>query len=83
MRQRPSAPLPLYGRIEILIMAEALGVIRSLIAVYQLADRSAQILSRIRHATTELLALHNEVSDLAITIRTVETCLSTTVPHLC
>ena len=77
MLQRPSAPSPLYGRTEIFIMAEALGVIGSLIAVYQLADRSAQILSGIRHAPTELLALHNEVSDLAMTIKTVETCLKT------
>ena len=62
-------------------MAEAIGVLGSVIAVYQIADRTNQILSKIRHAPAELLALHNEVSDFTVTLRTVETSLGTTIPQ--
>ena len=56
-------------------MAEALGTIGSVISVYQLADRATQILSKIKRAPSELLALHNEISDLMATLRTVEDCV--------
>ena len=56
-------------------MAEALGILGSVISVYQLADRATQVLTKILHAPFELLALHNELSDLVATLRTVEECV--------
>ena len=61
-------------------MAEALGILSSVISMYQLLDRANHIISKVRHAPTELLALHNEVSDLTATLRTVEACLRATIP---
>ena len=71
-------------------MAEILSVVGSVIAVYQVVDRLGQLLSRAKHfshAPSEIVALNNEISDLAITLQNVEQCLlpdgagRTTVPE--
>ena len=60
-------------------MAVALSIVGSAIAVYQVADRVGQLLSKAKylyHAPSELFALNNEISDLTVTLQNVEQCLS-------
>ena len=59
-------------------MAEMLSVVRSAIAVYQIADRLGQLLSKAKHlsrAPSEVFALSNEISDLTIILQSFEQCL--------
>ena len=61
-------------------MADALSLIASIIAVVEAAETIGKIISRgkiLRNAPDELLALHNEVSDLTVTLRNIEGCIST------
>ena len=71
-------------------MAEILSIVGSAVAVYQIADRLGQFLSKAKHlsqAPSEVFAMHNEISDLAITLQNLEQCLlldgvgRTTVPE--
>ena len=60
-------------------MAAALSIVGSAVALYQVADRVAQLLSKAKHlynAPSELFALNNEISDLTITLQNIEQCLS-------
>ena len=61
------------------VMAVALSIVGSAIALYQVADRVTQLLSKAKHfheASSEILALNNEVSDLTVTLQNIEQCLS-------
>ena len=60
-------------------MAAALSIVGSAIALYQIADRVGQLLSKAKHlhqAPSELFALNNEISDLTVVLQNVEQCLS-------
>ena len=59
-------------------MAEVLSVVASVIAIYQIAERLSQLLSKAKHlsqAPSEVFALNNEISDLTVTLQNLEQCL--------
>ena len=60
-------------------MATTLSLIASVIAVVGAADTIAKTISEVkvlRDAPDELLALNNEVSDLTVILRNVESCVT-------
>ena len=60
-------------------MADGLSLVASIIAVLGAADTIGKTLSRVkvlRSAPDEVLALNNEISDLTITLRNVDSCIS-------
>ena len=59
-------------------MADPLSLVASIIAVVGVAETIGKTLSKVkllRSAPDELLALNNEVADLTMTLRHVESCI--------